>query len=228
MPNYYKFLNEDGSAVYGYGTWSLPNGDTPGDWMPHVEELISCKSGYHLCRTEDLVIWMGPRLFVAEVRGDVVESDDKIVCHQARLIKEVTTWNKTTAQQFAIECANHVLHIFEKAYPDDNRPRRALEVAQRFLDGDASEDELRESGDDARTAPRDAASDAAWWASRAVGDAASDAAWDAWYSLRAAWAAWDAWDASRAAWWAARAAGDAEHEWQTKLLLDMLKGDQYA
>jgi hypothetical protein len=117
MPNYYKFLNEDGSAVYGYGTWSLPNGDTPGDWMPHVEELISCKSGYHLCRTEDLVIWLGPRLFVAEVRGDVVESDDKIVCHQARLIKEVTTWNKTTAQQFAIECANHVLHIFEKAYP---------------------------------------------------------------------------------------------------------------
>jgi hypothetical protein len=198
MPNYYKFLNEDGSAIYGSGKWSLPKDDQPGNWMPHVEELISCKSGYHLCRTEDLVIWMGPRLFVAEVRGDVVESDDKIVCHQARLIKEVTTWNKTTAQQFAIECAKHVLHIFEKAYPDDNRPRRALEVAQRFLDGDASEDELR-------TASRDA--------SRAAGDAAS----------AAAWAAWDAWDASRAAWWAARDARDAEHEWQTKLLLDMLK-----
>jgi hypothetical protein len=211
MPNYYKFLNEDGSAIYGSGKWSLPKDDQPGNWMPHVEELISCKSGYHLCRTEDLVIWLGPRLFVAEVKGEVVETKDKIVCHQARLVKEVTTWNKTTAQQFAIECANHVLHIFEKAYPDDNRPRRALEVAQRFLDGDASEDELRESGDAAS-----AAAWAAWWD---AGDAAR-AAWDAWN----AWDAWDAaGDAARAAWWAASAAGDAEHEWQTKLLLDMLK-----
>ena len=39
------------------------------------------------------------------------------------------------ARQFTIECANHTLHFFEDKYPDDKRPRLALQAAQDFLDG---------------------------------------------------------------------------------------------
>jgi hypothetical protein len=254
MPNYYKFLNEDGSAIYGYGTWSLPNGDTPGDWMPFINEIEPCVSGYHLCRPGDLIRWVGPRLFVAEPKGDIIETDNKIVCHQARLVKEVTTWNKATARLFACHCAERALPFFEKLHPNDNRPKNAIETAMAFVNGQVSRDDLAAAGAAAWAATGDAAGaaagTAAWAAARAAARAAAwAAAWAATGNAAgaaagaaaraaagaardaraAAWAAAGAArDARDAAWWAARDAGDAEHEWQTKLLLDMLKGDQYA
>jgi hypothetical protein len=93
--------------------------------------------------------------------------------------------------EWAIWCAEQVLHLFEKERPNDQRPRLALEAKRRWLDGDISDDEL------------DAARAAAWAAARDVArDAARDAAWAAaWAAARAA-----ARDAARAAAWAA--AGD--------------------
>ncbi|MGB4222665.1 MAG: putative immunity protein, partial [Syntrophorhabdus sp.] len=35
--------------------------------------------------------------------------------------------------QFAVLCAESVLHIYENQYPDDNRPRKAIEAAQNYL-----------------------------------------------------------------------------------------------
>jgi len=84
-----------------------------------------------------------------------------------------------------------VLPIYEKAYPDDNRPRKAIEIARRFANGEATKNELAA----ARAAAWAAAGAAAWAAARA-------AAWDA--AEAAAWAA--AWDAAGAAAWAAAGA----------------------
>lgn len=100
------------------------------------------------------------------------------------------------ARLFACDCAKSVLHIFEVKYPNDNRPKKCIEVARRFANGNATKAELAA----AWAAARAAASDAAW-------DAARDAAWDAaWAAVRAA-----ASDAARAAaraaaWDVARAA----------------------
>jgi len=76
------------------------------------------------------------------------------------------------ARLFACDCAEHTLPIYEKQYPKDNAPRKAIEVARRYALGEATDKEL------------DAAWDAAWDAARAAG-AAGDAA-------RAARDAWDA------------------------------------
>ncbi|CFT46307.1 hypothetical protein [Burkholderia pseudomallei] len=99
---------------------------------------------------------------------------------------------------FAVWCARQVEHLMQ-----DQRSKDALNVAERFANGEATDEE--------RDAARDAAWDAAWDAARAAArDAARATAWAAaWAAARAtAWAA--AWAAAGgAAWAAARAAAGA-------------------
>src|SRR3990167_3051863 len=100
---------------------------------------------------------------------------------------------------YAIYSAEQVIDIFEKKYPDDKRPRDAIEAAKAVLENDTTE---------TRAAARDAAGavGAAAGAVGAVGAAAEAAAWDAWAAAWDAWAAAEA--AARDAWAAAWAARD--------------------
>jgi hypothetical protein len=133
----------------------------------------------------------------------------------------------TEAQQrlFAADVAEHVLHLYERDYPQDGRPRAAIVAARRFARGEigaaARDAAWAAAGDAARTAAGDAAwtaaGDAAWAAARdaartAAGDAARAAAGAA--AWAAAWAAARdaARDAARTAAW--DAAWDAERDWQ--------------
>jgi hypothetical protein len=54
-----------------------------------------------------------------------------------------------TLRLFACSCAEHVLPLFEQQYPEDKRPRRAIETARRFAAGEAPREELAAAGDDA-------------------------------------------------------------------------------
>lgn len=88
---------------------------------------------------------------------------------------------------FAVWCARQVQHLMK-----DQRSIDALDVAERYANGEATEQELEM----ARAAAWDAARDAAWGAAYAAARAAELAtAWDA---ARAA-ALVTAWDAARAA-----------------------------
>ena len=97
----------------------------------------------------------------------------------------------------AADFAEHVLPLFEAEYPDDDRPRKAIDAARAYARGEITKEQLA----DARASARDAAAAAAWDAARAA--ARDDARADA----RAA--------AAAAAGAAARAAArDAERAWQ--------------
>jgi hypothetical protein len=223
METLYKVLGSDGSAYHGgHGFWALPtkSGERwmPGDWMPTIkDELVPCSNGYHLCRREDVINWIGPYLYAVEYRGERVDCDDKVVVREARLLYPISTYSVEMLRLFNCDCAEHVLSIFEKACPNDNRPRNAIECARRFLSGKITVEELDAARAAASDAASAAASDAAWAAARAAAwaaasDAASAAASDA-ASYAASYAASDAaWDA------ASHAAWDAEREWQTQRL----------
>jgi len=43
---------------------------------------------------------------------------------------------------FVCDCVERVLPLFEKKYPDDNRPRQAIETARKFANGQANKVEL--------------------------------------------------------------------------------------
>jgi len=72
------------------------------------------------------------------------------------------------SRHLAADFAEHVLHIFEDKYPGDDSPRKAIQAARLYADGDITAA--------ARAAAGAAAYDAAFAAARA---AARDAAWAA-------------------------------------------------
>ena len=118
---------------------------------------------------------------------------------------------------FACYCAKYSLGIFEKAHPDDKRPRLAIEAAGQYAHGIIPIEELTAARDaawaasDTARAANDAVRDAVRAAAWAAAWAASDTAGAANDAVRAAaWAAaWAASDATGAAVWAARAAARA-------------------
>ena len=124
----------------------------------------------------------------------------------------MSTLDDLTEQEqrlIAADFAEHVLPLFEAEYPDDDRPRKAIDAARAYARGEITEEQLSAAWDAARAAAWAAAGAAAW---DAAGDAAGAAAWAA--ARAAAGAA--ARDAARAA--AGAAAGDAaraaERVWQ--------------
>jgi len=133
---YYKVLAADGCspAHGGTGKWFLPKGKRVGKWMPAIKPVL-CQQGYHFVTFDQLPRWIGPTLYEVEVRGEVLTAKDKSVAEQARLIKRVDTWNKKTLRLFAADCAEHVLGIYEKQYPKDERPRKAIQAARDFANG---------------------------------------------------------------------------------------------
>ncbi|MDR9051733.1 hypothetical protein [Burkholderia multivorans] len=117
---------------------------------------------------------------------------------------------------FAVWCARQVEHLME-----DQRSKDALNVAERFANGEATEEERAAAWDAARAAAWAAAWDAAGDAARAAAWAARDAARAARDAARAA--AWDAaWDAAGDA--ARAAAWDAARDAQTEMFKRMCLG----
>ena len=224
----YKSLTENNGAPYANFDFTpyLPKGGKPGKWLPKVEELVLCASGYHGCEDGAIVAYLNANIYEIETRGEVVTGDDKFTAQQIRFVRKFEGWNDVTARLFACDCASHILKIFEGKYPNDKCPRKCIAMARKFARGKATHEELAaawdDAWDDAWAAARAAARAADWddaWA--AAWDAARDAARDA--DRAAAWAA--ARDAARdAAWDAAWAAArDDERKWQVKKLLKILE-----
>jgi hypothetical protein len=115
--------------------------------------------------------------FITVRRGGSLEDDDHHI---------LAIW--------AAACAEHVLHHFEAARPDDDRPRRAIERGRAWARGEVSWWEARSVGGHANAAARDltgAARHAAYAAGQAaaVGHVAAHELGAAAYAIRAVQAA---------------------------------------
>lgn len=169
---HYKVLGPSGKPCHGgTGVWKLPHGKRSGAWMPKIDHTVLCQRGYHLCRRGDLVRWLGPTIYEAEVAPDaiILAADDKIVTSgPVRLVRRLTRWNERAARLFAADCAEHVLPRYETRHPGDDRPRKAIAAARAYARGEITAAALaaaRAAWD--ASAARAAASDAAWAAARA-------------------------------------------------------------
>lgn len=86
----------------------------------------------------------------------------------------LTDENHRLLATWAAECAQHVLHYFESKRPDDDRPRRAIESAHAWTNGEIKMKYAREIAGSAQDAAREVKqfSEAARFAALAVGQAA--------------------------------------------------------
>ncbi|MBF0294248.1 MAG: hypothetical protein HQL96_03595 [Magnetococcales bacterium] len=129
---HFKVLGQDGACCHGgSGRWN-----TNGEWMPTVHgNLAPCTRGYHLCRSHDLVEWLGPVIWIAEGQGRSFITPQYLIFQEARVIRSLSAWTPEVARRFAAECAQRVLPIVEERLADATLPRQTIEAALEFANG---------------------------------------------------------------------------------------------
>jgi len=186
---------------------SLPKDRAPhghkfrkGVWYK-VDDIKICNKGFHASENViDAMLYVDAEwLAKVEVRGDSQKQDDKQCWSEMRVL-EWYKWTRKDSISLAIYAAELCIDNFEKAYPNDDRPRNAIEAAKAVLKKNTKKN-------------REAAQSAAWSAAKSARSAES-AAWSVAKSARSAWSA--AWSAAksaaksaRSAWSAARSAESA-------------------
>lgn len=88
---------------------------------------------------------------------------------------ELTHEELRVVARYVAESAQNVLPIFERACPDDPRPRTAIDAAWTFINGTRRTKLQRVTSLDAHRAAKQAPTEAARLAAQAAGDAASAA-----------------------------------------------------
>ena len=126
---YYKWLNPDHTTTYQHVKWPK----RVGVWMPDAKPVL-CQSGWHLATHQGISkhAQAGSVLWIAEGRGACDSAPDKVAFSSARLVSQVGTLTQVIAVQWAAECAKRVLRHFEDRYPEDKRPREAIQAALKW------------------------------------------------------------------------------------------------
>jgi hypothetical protein len=127
----YKFLNFTSGKLRsekGNCTWTI------GVWQEVAETPLLCNHGFH-CSSTLLDAFLNIPRFIAakvEVAGAAHIGEEKEAWQLMRII-EVWHWEAQDSIELAIFAASLVLYLFELYYPDDQRPRSAIEVAKAYL-----------------------------------------------------------------------------------------------
>ncbi len=133
--------------------------------------------GYHSSPTlwDALSSAPGPVACLVEISQPIESDRTKSVSAKRKLIKAVNIDREL--RLFACDCAERVLYIYGRGYPDNKCPHEAIEVSRRFADGKATLAELNAARYTAReTSAAGTATAEAWKAVRAVQEAAASAA----------------------------------------------------
>ena len=130
----YKFLNLVKGKIKsnsGNCTWKI------GKWSKPIEDIDMCNSGYHCSKTilDAMSFVSGEVLAIVETKGKSEKQKGKEVYESMQIVKAYK-WTKKDSVSLSIYSAELVLNNFEKLYPDDDRPRKAIEAAKKVLEND--------------------------------------------------------------------------------------------
>lgn len=149
----WKFLDLKGDKIvsrYDQSEWEI------GKWRkekPPVEECVGLNAS--LTPLEALSYVKGTVLAQVEVRGKIIKGEGKWTCEEMRIVK-AWRWEKRDSVALSICSAKLCLKNFEKLFPNDGRPRKAIEAAREWLKN-PTEEESSAAWSAARSAARSAA-----------------------------------------------------------------------
>ena len=135
MARAFHFLNADMTANSGNEkAWEIGETRTIED----ESRINLCEFGYHSSPTlwDALQYANGPVACLVKVSKSLGSDDEpapKNVHATRTLIKAVNIDRKL--RLFAADCAERVLYIYEKDYPKDDRPRKAIQASRDFANG---------------------------------------------------------------------------------------------
>ena len=130
-------------------------------------KIVPCKRGFHASPSlwDALPYAPGPIACLVELGGTIIpHGDDKFAASSRKLLAAVDVSKEL--RLFAADCAEHVIHLFEREYPNDDRPRKAIEATRAYADGEIDGDAAWATAEAAWATARDAARAAAWAAAR--------------------------------------------------------------
>jgi hypothetical protein len=139
MEKLYKFLRLDGKKIkskHGDFIWKI------GNW--YKEDNISlCNKGFHASKEigQAFSYVQGELVARVSVKGKHKSEDDKEVWSEMRLDK-VYKWEKKNSVAIAIYSAELCIENFERVFPNDKRPREAIEAAKKWLENPTKENEV--------------------------------------------------------------------------------------
>ena len=128
MKTLWKSMKAGLKSANGNIDWKI------GEWQTVKLPLDICGNGFHA--SENVIDAMGyvPVEIIArvEVDGAHEEQEDKQCWERMRII-EVRIWEKADSVALAIFAAELVLENFERVFPEDKRPRLAIEAAKEWM-----------------------------------------------------------------------------------------------
>jgi len=115
-------------SMYGDTKWEV------GKWFTDTKKAETYNRGFHASEyIADAMRYVRcDVLALVEVAGESDANNDKEVWESMRVVKAYQ-WDKDASVKMAIFAAELTLHIFEKKYPTDLRPRKAIEAAKAYL-----------------------------------------------------------------------------------------------
>ena len=124
----YKFVSGDLRSYEGdRSQW------TPGVMLTYNGEVEPGSRGFHASYNLYSAFNNNPgdRLFEVEARGVLYGRGYMFAAKEMMLTREIDL--KSLSVGYAIGCARHLLPNFEKKYPNDALPRKAIEAAENWL-----------------------------------------------------------------------------------------------
>jgi hypothetical protein len=153
----YKTLKKGLKSENGNTKWTLKR------WKKVKGKLEMCSNGFHCSKNIlDAIFYVSPEIIAeVEVRGKNLKREDKQCWEEMRIIRK-WNWTKKDSVALAIYVAELVLDNFESKYPNDKRPREAIEAAKKVFQKNTKKS--RSAADSATWAAAKSATWAVAWA----------------------------------------------------------------
>ena len=128
MKYLWKSMKDGLHSNYDNSQWKV------GEWRIEKPPTVECKGLNASLHVMDAMSYVDMEILAkVEVAGKIIKANDKWTCEKMRVV-EAYIWPKEESVKLAIFAAELVIDIYEKKYPNDDRPRKAIEAAKGWLE----------------------------------------------------------------------------------------------